>query len=91
MGEVQNVEQLEGILLVGSKVILNKVIKLYLVIENIIFTKQCFFLPITNPIILGRDFLYKYFAMLDKGNHTITLHYTDYMLTTSLTQDLIYD
>ena len=52
---------------------MNKAIMLYLVIKNVIFTQKCFILPITNPIILGSDFLDTHFAVLDIGNHTITL------------------
>ena len=70
---------------------MNKVITLDLVIYNVIFTQQCFFLPITNPIILGSNFLDTYFAVLDIGNHTITLHCADYKLTTSLTYGPIHD
>ena len=62
-----------------------------LVIESVIFPQQCFVLPITNPIILGSDFLDIYFAMLDTSDHTITLHCTYYMLTTSLTHNPVYD
>ena len=91
MGEVWNEEWLEIMLPTGRKVIMNKVITLDLIIENIIFTQHCFALPITNPIILGSDFLDTYFAMLDIGDHTITLHCTDYTLTTSLTCDPVYD
>ena len=80
-----------GTLLTSRKIITNKVIALELVIENIIFTKQCFVLSITNPIILGSNFLDIHFAVLDIGNHTITLHCTDYMLTTSLTHDPVHD
>ena len=73
MGEVQNEEWLEVTLPTGQKVIINKVITLDLVIDNVIFTQQCFFLPITNPIILGSDFLDAHFAALDIGDSTITL------------------
>ena len=73
------------------KVVMNKAITLDLVIYDVIFTQQCFVLPITNPIILGSDFLDIYFAVLDIGNCTITLHCADYMLTISLTHDLVYD
>ena len=69
---------------------MNKVITLELVIENAIFTQQCFVLPITNPIILGSDFLDTHFAVLDIGDCTITLHCADYMLTTSLTHDPVH-
>ena len=62
-----------------------------LVIKNVIFTQQCFILPITNPIILGSDFLDTHFAVLDIRDSTITLCYTDYMLTTSLTHDPVHD
>ena len=89
-GEVQNKEQLEVTLPSGSKIIMNKVIILDLVIENVIFTQQCFVLPIPNPIRLGIDFLDIHFAVLDIGDHTITLHCSDYMLTTSLTNDPVY-
>ena len=78
-------------LLNGRKAITNKVIKLDLVIDNVVFTQPCFVLPITNPIILGSDFLDTHFTVLDLGDHIITLHYTDYMLTTSLTYDPVYD
>ena len=47
-----------------------------------------FVLPITNPIILGSDFLDTHFAVLDIGDCTITLYCTDYTLTTSLTMIL---
>ena len=89
-GEVQNKEQLEVTLPSGSKIIMNRVIILDLVIENVIFTQQCFVLPITNPIILGNAFLDTHFAVLDIGDYTITLHCTDYMLTTNLTYDPIH-
>ena len=91
MAKVQNEEQLERMLLTRRKVIMNKVITLYLVIDNVTFTQQCFVLPITNPIILGSGFMDTDFAVLDIGDHTITLHCTDYTLTTSLTCDLTYD
>ena len=55
------------------------------------FTKQYLVLPITNPIILGSVFLDIYFAVLDIGDRTFTLHCTDYTLTTSLTCILVYD
>ena len=69
---------------------MNKKTILDLVIESIIFTQQCFVLAIMNTIILGSDFLDTYFAVLDIGNRTITLCYTDYMLTTSLTHDPVH-
>ena len=61
MGEVQNEERLEVMLLTGRKVITIKVITLDLVIDNIIFTQQCFVQPITNPILLGSGFFYTFF------------------------------
>ena len=64
MGEVQNVEWLDVILLTGRKVITNKAITLDLVIQNVIFIQQSFVLPITNPIIIGSDFLATHLAML---------------------------
>ena len=70
---------------------MNKVTTQDLVIKNFIFTQQCFVLPITNPIILGSDFLDTYFAVLDIGDHTITLPYADYMLTTSLTHNPLHN
>ena len=70
---------------------MNKVITLDLVIKNVIFIQQCFVLPITNPIVLGSDFLDIYFAVLDIGDCTITLHCADYILTTSLTYDPVHD
>ena len=91
MGEVRNEKQLEVMLLNGGKVIMYKVIILDLVIDNVIFTQQWFVLPITNPIILGSNSLYTHFAVLDIGDHTITLHCTNYMLTTSLTHDPVYN
>ena len=75
----------------GWKVITNKVITLHLVTENVVFTQQCFILPITNPIILGSDFLDTHFAVLDIGDYTITFGYADYTLTTSLTHNLVHD
>ena len=68
---------------------MNKVITLDLVIDNVIFIQQCFVLPITNPIILGSNFLDIHFAVLDISNCIITLYCADYMLTTSLTHDPI--
>ena len=91
MGEVRNEKQLEVTLPTGRKVIANEVIMLALVIQNVIFTNQYFVLPITNPIILGSDFLDTHFAVLDIGDSTITLHCTDYMLITSLTHDPVHD
>ena len=91
MGEVQNEKQLEAVLLNRRKVIMNKFITLDLVINNVIFTQQLFILPIANPSILGSDFLGTHFAMLDIADCTITLYHADYMLTTSLTRDLIYN
>ena len=76
-------------LLTGKKAIMNKVITLDLVIENIVFIQQCFVIPITNPTILASNFLDIYFAVLDISDHTITLCSADYMLTTSLTHDLV--
>ena len=73
------------------KVIIDKILTLDLVIENVIFLQQYFVLPITNPIILGNNFQDIYFVVLDISNHTMTLHCTAYMLTTSLTCDLAYD
>ena len=70
---------------------MDKVITLDLVIKILIFVQQCSFLPITNPIILGSNFLDTHFAVLDIGDCTITLHCADYMMTTSLTHDPIYD
>ena len=70
---------------------MNKVITLDLVIENVIFTQQCFVLLITNLIILGSDFLDTHFTVLDIGNHIITLHCTDYMLTNSLNHDPLHN
>ena len=69
---------------------MNKIIMLDLVIKNVIFIQQCFDLPITNPIILGSDFLDTHIAVLDIGDHTITLCCTDYMLTTSLADSPIF-
>ena len=65
MGEIQNAECIEVIPLTRRKVIMKKVIALDLVIDNVIFTQQCYVLPITNPIILGSDFLDTHFSMLD--------------------------
>ena len=62
---------------------------LYLVIQDIIFMQQCFLFLITNSILMGSSFLDTNFTMLDIGDFTITLHYADYMLTTSLTHDSI--
>ena len=90
MREVQNIEHFEVTLLIGRKIITNKVITLDLVINNVIFIQQCFILPITNPIILGSDFLDICFAVLDIGDNTITLHCTDYKLTTSLTCNSVH-
>ena len=70
---------------------MKKVITLGLVIKNVTFTQQCFVLPITNPIILGSNFLDTHFAVLDIGDHTITLCCTDYTLTTSLIHDPVHD
>ena len=83
--------QLEEMLMMGRKVIMNKVITLGLVIENVILIRQCFVLPINNPTILGSDFLYRYFVVLDIGDYTTTLHCVDYMLATSLTHNPIYN
>ena len=82
---------MEVMLVIGRKVITNKGITIDLVIENVILTKHYFVLPITNPIILGSDFLDTYFAIVDISDRTITLCCTDYMLTTSLTYDPVYD
>ena len=76
-------------LLTRGKIIIKKAITLDLVIDNVTFTQQYFVLPITNPIILGSDFLDIYFAVLDIGNCTITLHCADYTLTSSLTHILV--
>ena len=91
MGEIKNEEWLEVTLTAVRKIITNKVITLDLVINNGIFTQQCFFQPITNPIILGSDFLDTYFAVLDINDCTITLCCTDYMLSTSLTCDPVHN
>ena len=91
MGEVQNEEQLEVMLLTGRKIIANKVTTLELITKNVSFTQQCFVLPITNPIILGSGLLDTHFAVLDIGDHTITLCCTVYMLTTSLTYDPVHN
>ena len=72
------------------KVITNKTITLYLILENVIFYIAMFCLPITNPIILGSDFLDTHFTVLDIGNCTITLHCVDYILTTSLAYNPVY-
>ena len=61
----------------GPKVIMKKVVALYLVKNNVILTQQCFFLLINNPIIVGSDFLDIYLVVLDVGDHTITLCCTD--------------
>ena len=91
MGEVQNNEWSEVIFPTGRKVITNKVIILNLVIDYVIFIQQCFVLPITNPIILGSNFLDTHFFVLDISDCTITLSYADYMLTTSLTGDPVHN
>ena len=91
MEEVQNEEWLEVMLPNSRKVITNKVITLDLVIDNVIFTQQCFVLPITNSNMLGNNFLDTHFAVLDISYHTITLHCADYMLNTSLTYDPVHD
>ena len=78
-------------LVMGGKAIVNKFFMLNLKIDNLILTKQCFVLPITNPIILGSDFLEIHFSVLDIGDCTITLRSTNYMLTTSLTHYSIYN
>ena len=91
MGEVQNDEWSEITLPTGRKVITNKVITLNLVIDYVIFIQQCFVLLITNPIILGSNFLDTHFFMLDISDCTITLSYADYMLTTSLTGDPVHN
>ena len=61
------------------------------VIEYAILTMQYFVLLITNPIIMGSDFLASYISILDVVYCTITLHCADYMLTASLTCDIVYD
>ena len=91
MGEVWNEEQLEVRLPTGRKAIMNNYITLNLVIDSVIFRQQCFFLLITNPIILGSDFLDTHLTVLDISDHASTLHCADYMLTTSLTCDPVYD
>ena len=91
MREIQNIEQLEVTFPMGRKATTNKAIILDLVIKNMIFTQQCFVLPISNPVILESDFLDIHFAVLDIGDHTILMLYANYMLTTSLTQNLVYD
>ena len=91
MGEVWNEERLEVTLPTKRKIIMNKVITLDLVIDNVMFTQQYFILPITNPIILGSDFLDTYFVVLDISDCTITLQCADYMLTTSLTHNPVHD
>ena len=75
----------------GWKFIANKVITLNLVINNVIFTQQCFVLLVASPIIMGSDFLDTHFAVLDIGDDTITLRCADYMLTTSLIHDFVYN
>ena len=82
---------LEGMLLTGPKVNANKVVTLNLVLNNAIFIQQCFVLPITNPIILGIDFLDTHFAVVNIGVCTITLGYADYMIPTSLNHDPVHD
>ena len=73
------------------KVSYYKVVMLDLVVENIIFTQQCSLLLLTDPIILGSNILETHFAMPDIGDSTITLHFADYILTTSLTHDPVHD
>ena len=68
-----------------------EVITIDLVIDSMFFTQQSFVPLITNSIILVSDFLNTHFAVLDIGDHTITLHCTDYMLTTSLTHDPVHN
>ena len=64
---------------------MSKVIMLDLVIENVIFTQQCFVLPSTNPIILGSDFLDIHFAVLDIGDCTFAcVALITHLLPTSL-------
>ena len=75
----------------GRKVIMNKVITIELVINNMVFIQQQFVLPISKPILLGSNFLETYFTVLDIGDHTITLHCANYMLTTSLTCNPVYN
>ena len=41
--------------------------------------------------MLGIDFLDTHFAVLGIGDHIMTLHCTDYMITTSLTCDPAHD
>ena len=91
MGEVPNKEWLEVTLLTRRIVNMNKIIKLDLVIDNVIFTQQCSVLPITKPTILWSHFLDIHFAMLDIGNCNVTLCCTDYILTTSLTHVAVHD
>ena len=87
----RNEEWLEVMLLTRRKVITNKPFTLVSVIYNMIFLQQCFVLPITKPIMLGSDFLGTHFVVLDIGDCTITLGCADYMLTTSLTHDPVYN
>ena len=56
-------------------------------VDSALFIQQCLVLPITNSIILGSDFLDTHFAILAIGDRIINLRCTDYMLTTSLTQN----
>ena len=88
MGEVQNKERLESMLPIRRQVITNKDITLDLLIDNIIFTQQCFVLTITTPIILGSYFFDTHFAVLYIADCTIILNCTDYTLTNSLTMIL---
>ena len=69
--EVHNEEQLEVMLPIGRKVIMNKKITLILLIDNVIFTQQCCVLPITNLIILDSDFLDINFSVLDIDNQLL--------------------
>ena len=89
--EILNVKLLEVALSTGKKIIISKVIILVLVVDSMPFTQQYFFLPITNLIIFWSDFLDKCFTVLNVGDCTITLHCTDYMLTTRLTGDPVYN
>ena len=60
----------------GRQVIMNEVITLVVVIENVMFKQQCFVLPITNPIVLGSDFMDTHFVVLDirTSYHQLALH-----------------
>ena len=62
---IQTTMLLTVILPTGKTMVTTLAIQLYMFIDNSIYTKYCYILPLANPKILGNDFCTSYRITID--------------------------